>query len=657
MNQRQKDDDKAILYRKGIRPVKLHLKHAGYDTETSNNNQVTDLAAFYVSEDLQIQSTDLNEIKKEFCRDKYRGYKIGCHNLEFDFNATFKGDEVKEWHCLRNNGRLLSAWSYAYDRDDGFHYNKPKDDRCFWKIIFIDTGNYFRGKLEKIGRIVGVNKKKWDFSWDVKDHYDLFKEYNMTDAKICKLFLDLLAKTVFELGGRLKLTIGSTAENIFRSNYLPQTFKQQSIEEMDFIRKSFKGGRTEVFKTGLIQQKVYCYDFCSLYPSVMQENDYPIPDSANFIEEGDIDLFNKFQFGFLECDVYVPETQYPPLPYTSKDGKLLFPFGDCLHSIWSFIELKYALALGCKIIKMGKMMYYTESMSIYKEWVDDLFAIRSKYDGNDPRNHIIKLLLNNLFGKHIQRYTDVVNYIHKSNVDNDFLAKFECEEIGDYFSYKESRKPAVFCVPCWSAHVTSFGRIKLHKKLIDHDSIGCDTDSSWTTKKYPESKKLGEMKLEYETDKALFIRPKCYAVDFKIRREHIIKEMKENNISQAEIDEKLLELGKSEVKCKGINSITNFTHMQNLLNDSDDKYITLDFECWIKFLSSLKRNLKINQVLKTTKRLNLEDDKRSWPEPFSHTKLRDSRPLKIIDGVAYNIYELEKIEKEKNRIKYDYFKT
>lgn len=64
------------------------------------------------------------------------------------------------------------------------------------------------------------------------------------------------------------------------------------------IRKSFTGGSVDVYiLTNVEEEKIYCYDVNSLYPSVMSSFDMPIGIPTYF--EGDIRKVDPDAFGFF----------------------------------------------------------------------------------------------------------------------------------------------------------------------------------------------------------------------------------------------------------------------------------------------------------------------------------------------------------------------
>ena len=164
---------------------------------------------------------------------------------------------------------------------------------------------------------------------------------------------------------------------------------------------------------------------------------------------------------------------------------------------------------------------------------------------------------------------------------------------------EESIKPPEFIQPIWSIYTTAYGRLLLYSAFekVGFDNVYyCDTDSIITSKKMKEGEKLGELKLECMIKKGLIIKPKFYEID-------------------------------GNVKAKGLRG---FDKLDNLLKLIEEKtYSNIKF-CKLKETLRRKENLRVNQVLKVTKKISFEDNKRDWNNlKFSVHELHDSNPLKV----------------------------
>lgn len=144
----------------------------------------------------------------------------------------------------------------------------------------------------------------------------------------------------------------------------------------------------------------------------------------------------------------------------------------------------------------------------------------------------------------------------------------------------------------------------LNNPMIQDRIISTDTDSIFLYDYKDEietSTLLGDMKLEdgYPIKDAIFIRPKMYKT-FK-------------------------------PKCKGVKFNDAETEFKAIL---DKQPITQ--QRFTKYRTAIRSQthhkdgvLQPNQIIQIEKKLDLEDTKRNWIEPFTYTKKQDSYPLEI----------------------------
>ena len=132
---------------------------------------------------------------------------------------------------------------------------------------------------------------------------------------------------------------------LFRSNIASLT---DEIDE--FVRKSYFGGRTEIFKPCFLQTKdneiLRTFDVNSLYPAVMRMCEFPGSVKTR------TKTLNLDAIAFYDVDVEVPDMYVPPLGMVHGEfQRLIFPTGQ-FRGTFSTAELKYAVSLGVKILKV-----------------------------------------------------------------------------------------------------------------------------------------------------------------------------------------------------------------------------------------------------------------------------------------------------------------
>jgi DNA polymerase elongation subunit (family B) len=382
------------------------------------------------------------------------------------------------------------------------------------------------------------------------------------------------------------------------------------------IFKAYYGGRTEALKRGYFTNVNY-YDFNSLYPSVMYEMEYPDPNSKRFTQKNTNKYINEYE-GVSEIEIEIPYTKIPVLPYRTDTSKVLFPYGK-IKGWYSHIEIREAMKHGAVLLKVYNTHYYTETCRPFKCFVEDMYNKRLEYkSSNNPMQIVVKLLMNSLYGKFGQKFIDKSNCVHVSSVTKKDIDKWkDFDRVGDYFVYKQSSKPSAYCIPIWAVYVTAYGRLKLHKELVKHDVIYCDTDSIITTDKISCSQNLGELKLEMTVSEGIVVRPKFYA-------------LKEHKNGQ----------DIPYVKIKGLGKRLNYYEFVGILHMPK-----IPYEKFAKFKEAIRRDFIPNEIIKVHKEFSLEDEKRLWNGEFDYKRLEESEPIEIDH---YDIMKEKSIRKHKH---------
>lgn len=538
-------------------------------------------------------------------------------NLGFDFNAIVEGtDFVSKCNVLiRGNQYIGITFKNKYN----------------YKVNLLDSFNYGGLSVEKMGKILKLPKLQkprclGKHPKGIKQIGELLT-YNKRDCEVTRSFMVLFQEVVNNLGGNLKSTISSTAIDLFRRSFLEYDVLQEKhflpFNPNKQIFKAYYGGRTEVFKRGIINkqglpesnvQGVWFYgDINSLYPSVMTY-EYPNPMTVKYIEKPnkeDYHVYLSYE-GVSVFTLEIPYSKYPFLPYRDKEGKLLFPYGTLKNVSLTHLEVRHAITLyGESIIKeMKKTIYYTETKPYFRNYVNKLYALRRKYqeDGNDGMSTVCKLLLNTLYGRFALRDISRTKFISSTD-EKEILAEMRaCERKGirvrvnqanDLYYNEEETYDGVLAYPIWSVYVTAYARIKMHKYIVEYEPVYTDTDSIITSKEVKDSKELGELKLEKIIREGIIIKPKLYICD-------------------------------DELKAKGIPIPKDKKDKLRLINKIL-KREEIFYQKFTKIKEAINRNIKVNSIQVVSKHLDLEDTKREWKnEYFNEEILEDSEPIKIM---------------------------
>jgi len=478
------------------------------------------------------------------------------------------------------------------------------------KLLFLDTMNFAKLSVEQQGKILNIPKlpkpKALGRKPKNKTEFEELKKYNIQDSRISREFLVFLYNGFQDIGADVKTTLAQTSMSLFRNKYLKTSYYGLDVAGLDFIFKSYYGGRTECFKRGLAKNIKY-YDINSLYPYVMKNFEYPDPNSVRFKKMSCLETIKQYH-GFSDVIIKSPDIKHPLLPYRSK-LKLIFPIGE-IRGVYTHIELREALKLGYKIKFFGHTYYYVRSCRPFKDFVTDLYNLRLKYKkDNNNMEFVVKILMNSLYGKFAQRFNDLTNVVATDNITyNDFKrVNFHHEPLNNIFSrVSYDSKPAVFCFPEWASYVTAYARLEIYKYITKYNTIYCDTDSVFTTDTIKTGQNLGMMKLEAEVIEGLFIRPKFYGIKTK---------------------------NKDMLRIKGINMyhITKQHKYKEFKNFVSKPEPMIKYEKFTKFKEAVSRVMIPGQIVQTHKQFNLNDQKRVWLKPFSIKYLSDSKPIEITE--------------------------
>ena len=299
-------------------------------------------------------------------------------------------------------------------------------------------------------------------------------------------------------------TPASMAMQVFRTKYLDRDVRNYTGLIEDKIRKSYHGGRVEVFNLSEIYEG-FLYDITSLYPSVMiNEIPYGTP-----YETTDKNLLTPDSL--VDCTVLVDKNRYiGPLPYHYNE-KLCFPVGVFAGTWWK----KELDSPGVKILNIKNIINFPHKAPLFRSYVEELFSLKARSDG--ALKVFAKLCLNSLYGKFGMKrdrkakvfLDEKEGWIHTRNGYN---VQWDGGNI--YWFEREVRIDAPYIIPHIASYITMLARVKLRQYLEQYQSSiwYCDTDSLVSNKPLPLpiSEKLGDWKLE---DRLAFFRaylPKAY---------------------------------------------------------------------------------------------------------------------------------------------------
>ena len=335
----------------------------------------------------------------------------------------------------------------------------------------------------------------------------------------------------------LRLTTASTAMTMYERSdqemYSLVTRCHWNRDKDDFLRSAYYGGRTEVFKPNL--KGGYHYDVNSLYPSVMESEEYPLyypeesenPDDAlvmwRLFMKRDAYGRSEYPACIVRATVCVPDSQAacPPLPLR-RDGRLLFPIGR-FTGTWVGAELRNAVENGeTTVLSVEKVFAWETVAPVFHDFIAGVKD--GKLNSKGAKREFYKLIQNSLYGKFGQQAERENISLATDKLKNKLIDRGEPMTLyhtvyGHLCEYKV-RRYSPFMQPQLSAHVTAYARVKMYQAIWSEIHNGntiyyIDTDSLVTSLRLEsplvDAKEYGKFKLESDVYEGLYLAPKLYA--------------------------------------------------------------------------------------------------------------------------------------------------
>lgn len=314
---------------------------------------------------------------------------IFAHNLgSFDGYFLYKG--------LLRNLNIKNVSSIIDDKNKFICISYKTDD---FTIKWKDSYRIFPVSLSKLGDVFNVKGKLFKHNplfndISIFDNKELLKDfiaYALHDSKSLYQIL-LKAQEIYYKNYNADIAIAFSTStlslDIFRLRFLDVEIPKMNRNEDTFVRKSYFGGATDIYK--LQGKDLYYYDVNSLYPYVML-NDMPL-ELIKIHENMDFKDIENF-FGFIDCLVESPPIiKVPILPFKYK-AKTIFPVGSWRSTYFSE-ELKEAIKLGYKITPIKGYEY--SKYKLFNKYIEDFYEIKKNSEG--PQRIIAKMHLNQLYG-------------------------------------------------------------------------------------------------------------------------------------------------------------------------------------------------------------------------------------------------------------------
>lgn len=270
-----------------------------------------------------------------------------------------------------------------------YKFNTLENQGYIGKIPDIKYYEPDRMKTEKRKEFFNWYKQQKGKVWDLQKET---LEYCISDVVLLKEAIKIYRKNAIEFNSGIDPlnhpTIASYCMKVYTTLHMkPDTIPVLTQTEYDFIKRSFFGGRTEVFNTYKkwdLKKDPSKYgryiDVQSLYPFVQYYKSMPvgIPKwSKNFDFEKD--------FGFVEVDIECPKKLFIPVLPEKKDGKLKFDLVNKINAVYTSVELKEAMNMGYKITKIHNSLIFEQDCNLFKSYIRNLLKKKVESSGL-PKN-------------------------------------------------------------------------------------------------------------------------------------------------------------------------------------------------------------------------------------------------------------------------------
>lgn len=457
-----------------------------------------------------------------------------AHNLSFDFTILQGFKYLTE-----------AAYKCSFFYSEGIT-TLIKVKRKGSSIMFVDSLNWFRESLEKLGERLGLVKLEIDFETaDVES----LSAYCHRDVEILILAFESLARFLTDNSiSRLAPTIGSLAWSayLFR-HYKKPIYIHNNSQAIDLERSAYKGGRTECFYIGELNNgPYYVVDVNSLYPFVMRINLFPVKYEkiVHNLRLSRLKNYLRTRSVIAECIIETKEAIY-----AVRGERTVFPVG-----IFSVVlcspEILRAIDQGH--LRSVKVAVIYKRAKIFTSFVERFYTLRRKFIADDNKlfEHFCKILMNSLYGKFGQK---AETWIKIGEAPGEIDRVEDCYDtvthkrrklrylLGDVFEmtgFTESRHS----FPGIAAHVTAYARLYLYDLLVlcgKGNYFYCDTDSLFINTRGLENlagvmdrTEIGKLKIESVTSKLVIHGLKDYVTDTKT----VIKGIRKNAVKISDRD-------------------------------------------------------------------------------------------------------------------------
>lgn len=384
------------------------------------------------------------------------------------------------------------------------------------EIKFKDSYRIFQSSLKKTTQSMKVKHVKTDIDHNLitKNTFMKYKdevvEYHKIDCVGLLECIKIISDATFK-EFKLNITDCFTAASLSKKISLSKFMSKQNIylltpEEDTYIRKSYQGGRNECFYLGGVNDKLYYYDFTSLYPSEGRKQlPTGIPVFCDYKDKSIDNVLLTNRIGFVRCVIRGTHQMLngkKPLHGHIRDGKFMFEYFETpTEMTLSVVEIRYGLKLGYTYQPIDG--YEFIAGYVMRDFFNHCFKHKAEARANNDEatEYMWKIILNSGYGfwGYNPHNKDTVRlYSRNGRGWIKALHENRLTNLGQFKNYIISRemndKLPIDTNVAIASTITAYARCTLHIAISDIEKCGgivyyCDTDSIMTNLKlsdYPE---------------------------------------------------------------------------------------------------------------------------------------------------------------------------
>lgn len=336
------------------------------------------------------------------------------------------------------------------------------------RLVCVDSFNWHKYSIAKLGEMISV--PKLTMPTDDADEWQWLR-YCRRDVEILEKTFCLLLKWCDDNKyGMFRYSAAGQAMSAYRHRFMHHkiiTHDDAQVKQLE--RKSYFGGRSDVFRCGNYSGNFHQLDVNSLYPSVMRNNLFPTKLSRWEVRAEFLQLAPAINFAnsIMEVVVNSPIERFP----VRHNDRPIYAVGS-FRCVLAGPELQRAISSGY-VSHYGTWAEY-EVAPIFDDYVKHFWGLRQQYkrDNNVVMDSLAKMMLNTLYGKFGQlapEWQDVPDKIAEEpwftwaayDCQNDQVIEYR--SIGWHVQKKVNREESSRSFPAISSFVTAYGRERMRQ--------------------------------------------------------------------------------------------------------------------------------------------------------------------------------------------------